>query len=102
MLIASDLAATNLQTPEEALAQARGEAESASQEASEEVPGAPRAVPQAPSAPAAPAAPAPGPVPPAIPPTTPSAHNGRQNTDPQSYGYSPSTDPYGEQGGRPQ
>ena len=36
--IASDLAATNLQTPEEALAQARGEAESASQEASDDRP----------------------------------------------------------------
>ena len=36
--IASDLAATNLQTPEEALAQARGEVESASQEASDDRP----------------------------------------------------------------
>ena len=34
--IASDLAATNLQNPEEALAQARGEVESASQEASDD------------------------------------------------------------------
>ena len=34
--IASDLASTSLQAPEEALAQARGEVESASQEASEE------------------------------------------------------------------
>ena len=36
--IASDLAATNLQNPEEALAQARGEVESASQEASDDRP----------------------------------------------------------------
>ena len=36
--IASDLAETNLQTPEEALAQARGEVASASQEATEERP----------------------------------------------------------------
>lgn len=68
--IASDLADTYLQTPEEALAQARGEAESASQEASEEVPGAPRKAPAAPAAPPSPAAPGqPGrAAPPAVPP----------------------------------
>lgn len=49
--IASDLAATNLQTPEEALAQARGEAASASQEASEDVPGASRRAQGTPPAP---------------------------------------------------
>ncbi|BDA65360.1 SPFH domain-containing protein [Actinomyces capricornis] len=80
--IASDLATTNLQTPEEALAQARGEAESASQEASEEVPGAPRraqAAPTAPAGQAAPAAPQAQPGHPvqqgqAAPPAVPPAH----------------------------
>ena len=47
--IASDLASTSLQAPEEALAQARGEVESASQEASEEP------VPKGSAAPKAPA-----------------------------------------------
>ena len=47
--IASDLASTSLQAPEEALAQARGEVESASQEASEEP------VPKGSTAPKAPA-----------------------------------------------
>ena len=47
--IASDLASTSLQAPEEALAQARGEVESASQEASEEP------APKGSSAPKAPA-----------------------------------------------
>ncbi|WP_051281388.1 SPFH domain-containing protein [Actinomyces slackii] len=65
--IASDLASTNLPTPEEALAQARGEAESASQEASEEVPGAPRGA----GAPTAPPS-----VPPASRPSSPSGDYG--------------------------
>lgn len=103
--IASDLAATNLQTPEEALAQARGEAESASQEASEEVPGAPRAVPQAPSAPPAPAAPAqeePA-APPAVPPTAPGqGAPGAQSPGARGYGYQPGTESYGQHPGGPQ
>ena len=49
--IASDLAATNLQTPEEALAQARGEAASASQEAAEAPQSTGGASPAAPSFP---------------------------------------------------
>ena len=46
--IASDLASTSLQAPEEALAQARGEVESASQEASEEPAPKGSAAPKAP------------------------------------------------------
>ena len=58
--IASDLAATNLQAPEEALAQARGEVESAAQEATEErAPSAPRAKQAPPAAPNAPQVPRP-------------------------------------------
>ena len=47
--IASDLASTSLQAPEEALAQARGEVESASQEASEEPAPKGSAAPKAPA-----------------------------------------------------
>ena len=47
--IASDLASTSLQAPEEALAQARGEVESASQEASEEPASKGSAAPKAPA-----------------------------------------------------
>ncbi|WP_341769387.1 SPFH domain-containing protein [Actinomyces bowdenii] len=92
--IASDLAATNLQTPEEALAQARGEAESASQEASEEVPGAPRRPQAAPTAPSRPASPAPPSVPPApgSAPTGPAAPGS---------GYGISGEPHGDGRGYP-